>query len=136
MFEAAAKCALVLGDIVSLKLLSEQVINYAQSFEDTLSTLFITVCALAYASQLPESVNRSIMVLSRLGEEMPETYSEAEVKFSIEQTKIMLQGFSDEDLIGYTIMEEKSKIMAMNFYARLELSLQMTKPVAQVSSLV
>ena len=131
LFEAAAQCALVIGDIISVKLLSEQVLAHAKSFKDTLKVIFITVTALAYASQLPESINRSILALSELGEELPESYSETEIKFCIEQTKVMLQGFSDEELLGYKIMDDPSKIMAMNFYARLETSFQMTKQMAQ-----
>ncbi|KAL7536583.1 hypothetical protein ACHAXR_007263 [Thalassiosira sp. AJA248-18] len=131
LFDAASKCALVLGDLTILTLLSEQVIQYAQSFDDTLNSVYNIVSALAYTSQLPQSVERSIIVLSQLGEEIPESYSEPEIMRLIEQTKAMLQGFTDRQLIEYRTMDDPSMIMAQKFYARLELSVQMIRPAAQ-----
>jgi len=122
----------VSGDIISLKLLSDQILTFAKSFEDKLNVLYNTVSALAYASQLPESVNRSILVLSQLGEELPDSYSESGTKFYIEQTQVMLKGFTtDQELIEYKEMDDPKKIMAMKFYARLETSFQMIKVDAQ-----
>ncbi|KAL7541084.1 hypothetical protein ACHAXR_010617 [Thalassiosira sp. AJA248-18] len=133
LFESASKCALVAGDIVSLKLLSEQVYTFAQSLEDKMNAMFNVVSALSYASQLPESVNETILVLSQLGEELPESLSEPQIMLQIEKTKAILEGFSDQELIEYKRMDDPLKIMAMKFYARLEPSLQQIKPDAQPS---
>ena len=54
LFDLAAKCALTNGDIVSLKLLSEQVIAYVRSYEDKLNVLYLVTCALTFSSKLPE----------------------------------------------------------------------------------
>lgn len=131
LFEAASKCALVTGDVVGLKLLSDQIQRYAKTFQDKLNSLYYNVIALAFASQLPESANRSVLVLAQLGEEMPESYSETEMKFHIEQTKILLQGYTEQELIDYRMCDDEAKIMAMKFYARLELTFQMIKPASQ-----
>jgi len=132
LFDSATDCALVLGDITSLKLLTNQIITFAKSFEEKLNATYNTVSALAYASQLPESVNRSILVLSQLGEELPDSYSESDTKLYIEQTQAMLKGFTtDQELIEYRRMVDPNKIMAMKFYARLEISFHMTKVEAQ-----
>lgn len=123
---------MAIGDAVSLQLLSEQVIRFAKTFEDSLNSMYSIVCCLAYASNLPESVERSIVVLREcLGEELPESLSETDLKFHIEQTKVMLQKFTDKDLIEYKVMGDPSKLMAMKFYARLELSFQMIRPALQ-----
>mmetsp|Transcript_4484 Transcript_4484/g.8609 ORF Transcript_4484/g.8609 Transcript_4484/m.8609 type:complete len:739 (-) Transcript_4484:970-3186(-) len=132
LFESATDCALVLGDITSLKLLTNQIITSAKSFEEKLNATYNTVSALAYASQLPESVTRSILVLSQLGEELLDFYSESDTKLYIEQTQSMLKIFTtDQELIQYKKMVDPNKIMAMKFYARLRLSFQMTKVEAQ-----
>ena len=132
LFESACKCALVIGDIVSLRLLSEQILVFARSFEDQLNSMYCTVSALCYTSQLPEAVARCTLVLSELGEPLPEAYSESEIKLYVEHTISMLQGFtSDKDLVDYKLMDDPQKLMAMKFYARLELSFLMIKPDAQ-----
>ena len=128
LFEAASKCALVKGDEVSLKLVSDQILRFAKRFEDKLNTIFNNVTALCYTSH-PESVKMATSVLSQLGIDLPES-AESDFKTKIERTKILLKGFTDQDLIEYKIMTDPSKIMAMKFLARLELSLQYTRPVA------
>ena len=132
LFESASDCALVIGDIQSLQLLSAQILKYAKSYEEKLPPLYNIVSALAYDTQLiPESINNCLSVLSELGQELPESMSESDIKSYVEQTKVLLQGYTDQDLIEYRRMEEQSKIMTMKFLARLELSFQMTKPASQ-----
>eukprot|EP00984_Skeletonema_dohrnii_P025146 scaffold14259_cov134-Skeletonema_dohrnii-CCMP3373.AAC.4 len=63
LFDLAAKCALTNGDIVSLNLLSEQVIAYARSYEDKLNVLYLFTCALGCSSRLPDSIEKSIEIL-------------------------------------------------------------------------
>ena len=128
LFDAACKCALAIGDIVSLRLLSEQVVRLAESFEDTLNSMYYIVCALAYTSNISESIEKSLEVLRELGEELPESLAESELKFHIEQTKALLQGFTDQELTDYKVIDDSSSLMAMKFYERLVLSLQMTRP--------
>ena len=104
LFEAASKCALVTGDVTSLKILSEQIQAYATSFRDKLNSMYYNVIAMAYSAQLPESVDRSISILSQLGEELPDSYTELEMKYHIEQTKMLLKGFTEQELIEYKRM--------------------------------
>jgi len=132
LFEVASKCALALGDIIGLKLLSEQIFTFSNSSEAKLNAMYNTVSALAYAFQIPLSVKSCMVALAELGEELPDSYSESDTKFYIEQTKIMLKGFAtDASLIEYKKMEDPSKMMVMKFYASLELSFQITKVEAQ-----
>jgi hypothetical protein len=127
LFEGACKCALVNSDSLSLKLVSDQILCFATRFEDKLNTLFYNVTALAYASKLPESVDMAISVLSQLGIELP-VLSEAEITTCVEQTKLLLQGLTDQELIDYKLMIDPSMIMAMKFLARLITALYYTMP--------
>ena len=120
------------GDLVSVRLLSEQVLKFAKSPEEKLNTMYNTASALSYASQLQESVNVSISVLSGLGEALPESQTERDLKLFIELTKVILQGFTDQELIEYKITKSNpSKSMALKFLARLGLSYQMINLSAQ-----
>jgi len=128
LFEAASKCALAIGDLVSLNILSEQILTFAKTFEEKLNAMYNTVTALGYTSQLKESVKRSILILSQLGETIPESSSYSDVKFYMEQTNAMLKAYSNQALVEYKAMVDPKQIMAMKFYARLEIHLQMIKP--------
>ena len=122
----------MVGDIVSLRLLTEQIFFHAKSFDDKLNSIYHTVSALCYTSQLPEAVKRITLTLSELGESMPETHSESDVKLFVEQTDSILKEFStDEDLIEHKLMEDPQTQMTMKFYARLETAFLMVKPEAQ-----
>jgi hypothetical protein len=70
LFNLATKCALTNGDLISLKLLSQQVLRKAQSFEDKLNVLYYSMCALAFSSKLPESIEKGLDILSKLGIEV------------------------------------------------------------------
>ncbi len=127
LFEAAGKCALVNSDAISLKLVSDQILSFAKRFEDKLNTMYYIVTALTYASKLPESVEMAIGVLSQLGIKLPVS-SESDITTNIEQTKLTLQRFADQELIDYKVMIDPSMIMAMKFLARLEITLYYTRP--------
>ena len=131
LHEAGAKSSLVLGDILSLQIVSEQVLKFARSFEDKLNILYITISALAFASKIDESVEMGLTVLSQLGEDIPSSLSKKETKFHIQQTQSMLSAFSDKDLLNYRFMTDSRKLFAMKFLAKLEVSLQMIKPAMQ-----
>jgi hypothetical protein len=70
LFDLAAKCALTNGDILSLKLLSQQVLRKSRSFEDKLNVMYLATCSLAFSSQLPESIEKGLAILSQLGIEL------------------------------------------------------------------
>lgn len=113
--------------------LSGKVLEFADSFEDTLEVQYSIVCALAHSSNLSKSIQSSIAVLGKLGIELPdpECPTESETMINLEQTKSMLRGFIDQQLIERESMVDKSKLMAMKFLARLENSSQMLNPVLQ-----
>ena len=121
IFDAASRCALVNGNFSSFNLLTDQSLKSAKRFEDKLNTMLSKVTALSSTSKLSESFKMGIDVLSQLGESLPESSSETDVKFHVEQTMIMLQRFSEErELIEYKRMTDLYKIMAMKFLWKLE----------------
>jgi len=127
LFVNAAKCAPFIGNIVSLKYLSQQVLSFGNSFEDKLEVLYITVSALARI-ETHQAVEKAISVLSHLGEVFSESHSEpGNIRLLIEQTKFMLSEYTDERLLNHKSMEDPSKIMAMKFLAKLELWTAVTK---------
>jgi len=127
LFDNAAKCALFIGNIISLKLLSQQVLTFAQTFQDKLEVLFVTVSGLAKCEPR-EAANKAISVLSNLGEHFSDSYSEADICMQVEKTKVMLQQYTAQEIINHKQMVHPSKIMAMKFLARLELLILLTQP--------
>lgn len=75
-----------------------------------------------------EAANKAISVLSNLGEHFSDSYSEADINMQVEQTKVMLQQYTEQELIDYKEMVDPSKVMAMKFLARLELLILLTQP--------
>ena len=129
LFESAAKCATVIGKVDCFNILSQQIIDNTNSFEDKLETFYLTIDTLANANQPLEAIEKGNIVLSELGEELPEVSCPGTVTMVyVEQTKMLLRGLADSDLIGYRSMKEKSTLMAMKLYARLEAVYHVVKP--------
>lgn len=131
LFELAAKCSLVIGDIVSLTIISDNVIKCARCFEDKLNTLYITMSSLAYASKIAESVESCLSILSELGEGLPRTISRDDAVKKISETLLILEGIADEDLLNYRRCTSRKKLMAMKFLAKLENACQEVNPALQ-----
>lgn len=131
LFDGAAKCSFFIGDNENLNLLTEQILTYARTFQDKLNVMYITVSALSYASRMPESIEKGMIILSKLGEPLPESTSDADVDSCIEQTLFMLNQYSDRELMNYKRMTDSSKIKAMKFLARLETPCGMARPDMQ-----
>ncbi len=131
LFDGAAKCSFFIGDNLNLNLLTEQILTYAKTFDDKLNVMYITVSALSYASRLPESIEKGMVILSKLGEPLPESTSDDDIDSCIEQTLFMLNQYRDRDLTEYKRMTDSSKIKAMKFLARLETPCGMARPDLQ-----
>eukprot|EP00985_Skeletonema_marinoi_P003659 scaffold1598_cov139-Skeletonema_marinoi.AAC.3 len=125
LFDLAAKCALTNGDIVSLNLLSEQVIAYGRSLEDKLNVLYLVTCALAFSSRLPESIQKSIGVLTKLGIDLKESRS---TEACIQETMTLLSTRTDDEILNTRQMTDPTMIVAMKFLTKLESSMSQTTP--------
>jgi predicted ATPase len=129
LFESASKCALINGDADSLKYASDQILRFAKRFEDKLNTLLDTISALSYNLKIPEAIKMTKSVLSQLGIELPEV-SDSDLKTTVDQTNILLHGLTDQNLIEHKLMTDPTKLMAMLFLARLEITLQLAMPAS------
>eukprot|EP00984_Skeletonema_dohrnii_P011063 scaffold4391_cov106-Skeletonema_dohrnii-CCMP3373.AAC.3 len=125
LFDLAAKCALTNGDIVSLKLLSEKVIAHGRSLEDKLNVSYLVTCALAFSSRLPESIQKSIGVLTKLGIDLQESRS---TEACIQETMTLLSNRTDDDILNTRQMTDPTMIVAMKFLTKLESSMSQTTP--------
>ncbi|KAL7491484.1 hypothetical protein ACHAWT_001521, partial [Skeletonema menzelii] len=112
LFNLAANCALSNGDFISLKLLSQQVMRQAQSFEDKLNVMYCITNSLAYSSKIPEAIEKSLDILSRLGIELRGRESSVEV--CVKETKDMLSAYTYDELLNMRRMTDSTMIMAMN----------------------
>eukprot|EP00984_Skeletonema_dohrnii_P026077 scaffold15349_cov139-Skeletonema_dohrnii-CCMP3373.AAC.2 len=125
LFELAAKCALAIGDLASSKLHSEQVMKEARSFEDALNVMYFSTCALAYSSGLPDSIQNSIGVLTKLGIDLQESRS---TEACVQETITLLTSRTHEEILNTRQMTDTTMIIALKFLAKLELGMNQTKP--------
>ena len=126
LFDLAAKCALTNGDIVSLNLLSEQVIAYVRSYEDKLNVLYLVTCALTFSSKLPESIEKGIDILANLGIDLRGCRSSMET--CVQETKYLLSVYTDDEILNTRQMTDPTMIMAMKFLGKLELGMAQIMP--------
>eukprot|EP00985_Skeletonema_marinoi_P012293 scaffold5908_cov152-Skeletonema_marinoi.AAC.1 len=114
LFDLAARCAHTNGDVISLNLLSQQVLTKSQSFEDRLNVMYYAMCVLASSSKLPESIERGLKILSRLGIDLHGCES-GSVEACVQETKDLLSCYSDDEILNTERMTDPTKIMAMKF---------------------
>eukprot|EP00984_Skeletonema_dohrnii_P001544 scaffold486_cov148-Skeletonema_dohrnii-CCMP3373.AAC.25 len=126
LFDLAAKCALTNGDIVSLKLLSEQVIAYVRSYEDKLNVLYLVTCALTFSSKLPESIEKGLDILANLGIDLRGCRSSMEA--CVQETKDLLSVYTDDEVLNTRQMTDPTMIMAMKFLGKLETGMSQIMP--------
>ncbi len=126
LFNLAANCALANGDIISLKLLSQQVIKKAQSFEDTLNVTYFITCSLQNSSRLPVSVEKGLDILSKLGVDLRGCGSSVEA--CVNMTKDVLSAYTYDELLNAKRMTDSKMTMAMKFLGKLMVGFTQIKP--------
>jgi len=126
LFVLAAKCALVNGNLTSLNDLSEQVQHKAHSLEDKLNVMYFVTCSLAYSSGLPESIEKGLDILSKLGVELRGCGSSTEA--CVQETKELLSAYTHDDLLNSKRMTDPTMITAMKFMGKLELGMTQIMP--------
>ena len=114
LFDLAAKCALINGSVISLNLLSQQVLEKSQSFEDKLNVMYYAVCALASSFKLPESIERGLNILSKLGIDLRGCESIG-TEACLQETKDLLSGYTNDAILNTKRMTDPTMIMAMKF---------------------
>jgi predicted ATPase len=126
LFDLAARCALTNGDIVSLKLLSQQVMTKAHSLGDKLNVMYFAMCSLAYSYKLPESIEKGLDILSKLGVELRGCGSSTEA--CVRETKDLLSACTDDEILNTRRMTDPTMIMAMKFLGKLETGMTQIMP--------
>lgn len=131
LFDHAAKCAFSIADFVSLDLLTKQVLHFAKTYEEKINVLYCSIGALAHANKLDACITKATEVLCNLGEKIPESLTELELKSQIDLTRGIISGFTDEQLLAYKEMKSAAKLQVMKFCARIEQVLQNSRPQLQ-----
>lgn len=128
LFDCAAKCAYAIGDHEKLKLLSNQVLASARSFEGKLNVLCHTINLLCDASLLDKAIEKCTWLLSMLGVEFSWASSRDTTLNLVEKMRSILSGHSNEYLLQYKKMIDHSKIIAMKVLSRLKITLVVSRP--------
>eukprot|EP00804_Cyclotella_cryptica_P015019 CCRYP_000618-RB/>CCRYP_000618-RB protein AED:0.01 eAED:0.01 QI:822/1/1/1/0/0.5/2/1351/774 len=128
LFDLASKSALATGNIASLRMLADQVLKNSNSFEDQLSTHFSIISSLAYASKIPDALEKGRKILSRLGEDIPSDPTKEDLDQHIIETQSLIRGLSENDILSYRLMLDKIKLSAVKFLAQLESLTIMANP--------
>eukprot|EP00986_Skeletonema_menzelii_P004129 scaffold1372_cov144-Skeletonema_menzelii.AAC.1 len=126
LFDLAVECALTNGDIVSFKLLLEEVIVHGRSYKDKLNVMYFISCALASSFRLPESIEKGLDILANLGIQLRGNESSMEV--CVQETKDILSGYTDKEILNTRRMTDPTMIMAMKFLGKLELGMSQIMP--------
>lgn len=126
LHELAAKTSLAVGNIERFKYYSDQVINNSRNFEDQLNIHLIVMVALFHASKIPEALEKSISILSQLGQTIPST--QIEVDQCLLDTQILITGVSEDDIMKLPMITNPRKIMVMRFLSRLQYVAYFAKP--------
>jgi len=128
LYNGAAECALSIGEMETLSILSEQIMRSAKCVEDKLIIFDITIRLLLYRSDVVAAVGCAKDALRNLGEEFPEDVTPDVLIHFIEETKELLDGMANEELINLKLMTDTKTIMAMKYLARLSEALYIFRP--------
>ena len=126
LFSLGAKCALTNSDHPNLQLLSGQVIANARSFEDKLAVMYFVTCLLASSSLLPESIEKGLDILAKLGINLRGKNSGVEA--CIKETKYFLSFYSVDEILNTGPMNDPKLIMAMKFLGKLLVGMTQIMP--------
>lgn len=134
LFDLAAKCALANSNMTSLNVLSQQVLEKSKSFEDKLNVMYCVMCALASSFKLPESIDRGLNILAKLGIDLRgcELIS---AEACLQETKDLLSRYTIYEILNTKQMTDPTMIMAMKYLGKLGTSMLqiMPKSVPHVS---
>lgn len=119
LFSLATKCAFTIGEYGSLKILTGQIIRYAKCFEDKCQAISISITLLSWSINVPEAIKVLMSTLKSLGEEFPAAITSSFVQGYLKSTRVKLASLSDESLLSYPLMVDRSKMMAMELCVKL-----------------
>jgi predicted ATPase len=127
LFELGSGCALTINNTTSFTILSEQVLFYGHSFEDKLTVLYHTTCAMAFSSKLPVAIEKGLDILAQLGIDL-RGYEQSSMEAVVHETHDLLTGCDDDDLLNSRLVTDPTMIMAMKFLGKLLLGMTQIMP--------
>uniref|UniRef100_A0A7S2L2X7 Orc1-like AAA ATPase domain-containing protein n=1 Tax=Skeletonema marinoi TaxID=267567 RepID=A0A7S2L2X7_9STRA len=119
LFNLAVKCAFTNGEYGSVKILTGQIIRYAKCFEDKCQAISFSITLLSWSVNVPEAIKVLMNTLKSLGVEFPTAITRPFVQGYLKSTRVKLAELSDESLLSYPLMVDRSKIMAMELLVKL-----------------
>ena len=135
IFNLAYKSAAAAGrQTWELDILSDQVLKNARSFEDTVEIELIRITIPSYySSKGAAALQHGLLIVSKLGEEIPSPSSKEALDVQVKQTLAMIKGLSEEHLMDYKIMTDPTKLLVMRLLARLQSIAYFIKPAMNTS---
>jgi predicted ATPase len=121
LYELAIRSASNAGNIQSLNVLSEEVLQNARTFEDKLTTHYVIMSSLVCTGKVPEAIGKGLAIVSQLGESIPSNPSDDLLNQRIQQTQLQMRGLSEEDFLNYPIMTDFKRLTTIKFLAHLQL---------------
>ena len=118
LHELAAKTALATGNIQRVSVLSDRIFKKATSFVDTLNAHFIVISSLISTSKVQIAMEKSIAILSHLGEDIPSDLSSIDLKHETQQIINSVTGIFS-NIMDYKTMTDDIKLNAMKFLSQL-----------------
>lgn len=119
LFNLATKCAFTIGEYGSLKILTGQIIRHAKCFEDKCQAISISITLLSWSINVSEAIKVLMNTLKSLGEEFPAAITSSFVQGYLKSIRVKLASLSDESLLSYPLMVNRSKMMAMELCVKL-----------------
>ncbi len=118
LLNLAAKCAMMNGDHEHLKVHIDQVMHSAKCLEDKCQAISNTVTLLIWSGDVAKAIELISSTLTSLGESIPTIMSSTGINLTLNKTKSLLARLSDDALLSYPVMENPSKILALDLLSK------------------
>jgi len=119
LYEMSASISCIDGDVGAMSSCLNEIIANVKSFEDSLTSSSLLAKLLAASSKYGEAISNCILVLSTLGEEIPQDISLSMVLNELSVIQTTLANISADQVKLLPRMTEKSKLHAMKFLSML-----------------
>jgi predicted ATPase len=113
LYNAAAEVEYCVGNFDNVEKLASEIFANTRLFPDTLRAHSIHVYSLGSRGHMLKAIERGLDVLDKLGEKFPTKQSVNSVAVAVKRTKWLVKGKSNEELLRLPLMDNPSKLAAM-----------------------
>jgi predicted ATPase len=131
LYELSCRCALVVGDVLGLQALSDQVMTHARNSDDTIKTQIVVMSSMAYASKIADALQMGLAILAQLGEEISTNQTQADHDQEALRTTNLLVTSSLHEIFNYPTMTCFRKVAAMRILAQIQIIALYVNPPLQ-----